>query len=440
MKVYLDDLRTPPSGWILVKTAKAAINLLKTNKVTDISLDHDFGDEKKFGTGYDVIVWIEKQIYTNKKFKIPNIKIHTANISARHKMELGLKSILKYKNNIKENNLLLKNFINENPDFVHMSHVNFSSSDGMAFGIYNNKLYIGEPQGVHYHIFNNYKDERKSIGLIDRDEYKYPGRIWYLKKVISFWKYPPKNKIIQIFNDIKKEANKKFNINIGSASKYKIDLANDTVIPLTKFLKLAGKQKRSKKQLQLKHMISPVAKYNKDVPSGVGSNKFPAGMSYSQYSQLIRTSENKMKIIKLSNFINEIESFLKPSNDRKVSNVGLEFGRKHKPGSFTYGLNKDGWFRRLDNPGKGNGILIRKIKISGGAKDYGYSFKSFPILLTYWPEDYKDGFDMSKWAPEDDNKSNYKREKGMLYVANEFSADDVIKFINKQIQNKTYIP
>lgn len=33
MKVFLDDLRIPPAGWILVKTAREAIELLKTGKV-----------------------------------------------------------------------------------------------------------------------------------------------------------------------------------------------------------------------------------------------------------------------------------------------------------------------------------------------------------------------------------------------------------------------
>ena len=43
MKVYLDDLRPVPDGWVLAKTASEAIGLLTTRTVTDLSLDHDLG-------------------------------------------------------------------------------------------------------------------------------------------------------------------------------------------------------------------------------------------------------------------------------------------------------------------------------------------------------------------------------------------------------------
>jgi len=93
MKIYLDDKRKTPVGYVGVKTPKQAINMLKKYDVKEISLDHDLGDDEKIGTGNDVLLWIEKQVFTNKKFKCPEIKIHTANPSARKKMELGLRSI-----------------------------------------------------------------------------------------------------------------------------------------------------------------------------------------------------------------------------------------------------------------------------------------------------------------------------------------------------------
>ena len=46
MKIYLDDIRTKPEGWIRVKTAQEAFELLRSNKVFEISLDHDLGDDK----------------------------------------------------------------------------------------------------------------------------------------------------------------------------------------------------------------------------------------------------------------------------------------------------------------------------------------------------------------------------------------------------------
>ena len=94
MKVYLDDERTTPDGWLRVYWPAEAIELLKTGKVLEISLDHDLGDDE-IGTGYDVVLWIEEAVITNN-FKPPIINVHSANSSAREKMELGIQSIIKH--------------------------------------------------------------------------------------------------------------------------------------------------------------------------------------------------------------------------------------------------------------------------------------------------------------------------------------------------------
>ncbi len=93
MKVYLDDERITPEGWRRVYWPDEAIDLLKQGIVTQISLDHDLGDDDR-GTGYDVILWIEETVIIDG-FKPPIIKVHSANSSARLKMEAGIKSIEK---------------------------------------------------------------------------------------------------------------------------------------------------------------------------------------------------------------------------------------------------------------------------------------------------------------------------------------------------------
>lgn len=94
MKVYLDDERKTPEDWIGAKTAKEAIDYLMVNDVEEISLDHDLGDDPAVGTGYDVLLWIEKHVALYKYIP-PIIHIHTSNPSARIKMELARKNILK---------------------------------------------------------------------------------------------------------------------------------------------------------------------------------------------------------------------------------------------------------------------------------------------------------------------------------------------------------
>ncbi len=101
VKVYLDDERKTPAGWWRVYWSEEAIELLKTGNVKEISLDHDLGDDER-GTGYDVVLWIEEAVFT-QGFKPPKIKVHSANSSARLKMELGIKKIeSKHRSNIHE--------------------------------------------------------------------------------------------------------------------------------------------------------------------------------------------------------------------------------------------------------------------------------------------------------------------------------------------------
>jgi len=91
MRVFLDDERTTPEGWIRVYWPSEAIALLQTGEVEELSLDHDLGDDER-GTGYDVVLWIEEAVALHQ-FKPPKITVHSANSSAREKMLAGIRSI-----------------------------------------------------------------------------------------------------------------------------------------------------------------------------------------------------------------------------------------------------------------------------------------------------------------------------------------------------------
>ena len=93
MKLFLDDQRIPPAGWTHVRTSQEAIEILKRGNVTEISLDHDLGDDVR-GTGYDVVLWIEEAVFT-RDFDPPQITVHSANPSARRKMLAGVRSIFR---------------------------------------------------------------------------------------------------------------------------------------------------------------------------------------------------------------------------------------------------------------------------------------------------------------------------------------------------------
>lgn len=91
IRVFLDDERNTPDGWVRVYWPDEAITFLELGCVQEISLDHDLGDDER-GTGYDVILWIEEAVAL-RSFVPPKISVHSANSSARIKMEAGIAAI-----------------------------------------------------------------------------------------------------------------------------------------------------------------------------------------------------------------------------------------------------------------------------------------------------------------------------------------------------------
>ncbi|GHH00215.1 cyclic-phosphate processing receiver domain-containing protein [Comamonas sp. JC664] len=94
MKVYLDDERATPEGWVRVFWPEEAIALLEAGQVTELSLDHDLGDDAH-GTGYDVLLWLEEAVAT-RGFVPPRVQVHSANSSARQKMVLAIARIERF--------------------------------------------------------------------------------------------------------------------------------------------------------------------------------------------------------------------------------------------------------------------------------------------------------------------------------------------------------
>ena len=91
MKVYLDDVREAPSGWTRAYWPEEVIELLQRGDVSELSLDHDLGDDSR-GTGYDVVRWIEEAVVL-RNFTAPRIIVHSANPVARDRMQRGIEAI-----------------------------------------------------------------------------------------------------------------------------------------------------------------------------------------------------------------------------------------------------------------------------------------------------------------------------------------------------------
>lgn len=73
-KLWIDDERKPPEGWLWSKDYDDAVYILSLKWVFEwVSFDHDLGEGKD---GYDVVKWIaEENIWPS----IRNIAVHTHN-------------------------------------------------------------------------------------------------------------------------------------------------------------------------------------------------------------------------------------------------------------------------------------------------------------------------------------------------------------------------
>lgn len=92
MKLFVDDLRDPPShdkSWCIARTAKLAIYWIKTGAVDEISLDHDLGNHSK--TGYDIACVIEELVLTGK-IKMPKWHVHSANPVGKVRIKQALEN------------------------------------------------------------------------------------------------------------------------------------------------------------------------------------------------------------------------------------------------------------------------------------------------------------------------------------------------------------
>lgn len=57
-----------------------------------IRTEHDLGNDDR-GTGYDVVLWIEERVVPHG-FVPPRITVHSAIVTAKAKMESGIRAIM----------------------------------------------------------------------------------------------------------------------------------------------------------------------------------------------------------------------------------------------------------------------------------------------------------------------------------------------------------
>ena len=95
MKLYLDDTRSTPDGWERTYTVEETISKLETRTVTHLSVDNDLGSLDYKTEGFNVLNWLERTIYEDPTFPIPEITIHSSNSGRKPTMILTVRSIEK---------------------------------------------------------------------------------------------------------------------------------------------------------------------------------------------------------------------------------------------------------------------------------------------------------------------------------------------------------
>ena len=95
IRVYLDDERVTPDGWVRTNTVAETIALIQKDpgRIESISLDNDLGDTDHKTEGYQVLLWLEEQLFYDPCYPVPTIFVHSAN-AARAPMMRRLASKL----------------------------------------------------------------------------------------------------------------------------------------------------------------------------------------------------------------------------------------------------------------------------------------------------------------------------------------------------------
>jgi hypothetical protein len=77
VKVWLDDVREEPEGWVRTTTVKETIKALELFDVQELSLDHDLGELEE--PGIRVLDWLEERLLVQEILPPPVIHVHSQN-------------------------------------------------------------------------------------------------------------------------------------------------------------------------------------------------------------------------------------------------------------------------------------------------------------------------------------------------------------------------
>ena len=91
-RLYVDDLRPCPTGWIVARNFHEAINLLSNFQFVEVSLDHDIASfyGNKEMTGRDILNWLIAR-KLDGHYTPPIVRVHSANPVGCETMDQDIK-------------------------------------------------------------------------------------------------------------------------------------------------------------------------------------------------------------------------------------------------------------------------------------------------------------------------------------------------------------
>lgn len=97
MKIWVDDIREAPDGYVKMKTVWEVIHFLSAvvvwgDEIEEMSLDHDAGDCYKYGGDYiEILKWLEELKITKGVEPCKRFYFHTGNPVGRENMRRIIK-------------------------------------------------------------------------------------------------------------------------------------------------------------------------------------------------------------------------------------------------------------------------------------------------------------------------------------------------------------
>jgi len=191
----------------------------------------------------------------------------------------------------------------ENPNAINYKgkEISYDSKGIICFAYYNGKLAFSTERGIIHPVLQK-RNNLHSDNVEGRS--KNSGRLFTEQKIISFWRFPKdKEELLKVLKDLEKETDldiindPQWNIEIPLDKK---DLefsdkyanwgkwgATEIFIPIKDYKFYI---ERSKEELEQEHIIPPMLKKNRSIPSGVGSKRYQTKRPLSWRQAMVQES------------------------------------------------------------------------------------------------------------------------------------------------------